>query len=155
MARLTPGLPASTSSSMARLTPGLSIISVDIVVDGQPPCWTLIFLSTSSLMASFRAGLHLTPASALGFHCCQHPRWTFIVASIRAGLLLLASTSSSTASLCAGLVLSFSSTSSSTASASCWSWALFFVDIVVDGQRLLLDLHHWSVVLTSSSQASK
>jgi len=92
------GLSISTSSLMARLTPGLSIISIDIVVDGQPPCWTLIFVNIivdsqppcwSSLDARISSGVSLLPASALDFYCFQHPRWTFIVASIRAGLLSL------------------------------------------------------------------
>ncbi len=48
------------------------------------------------------------PASALDFCWCQHPCWTFIAASIHAGLLLVASTLSSTASVscwtCLGLM---------------------------------------------------
>jgi hypothetical protein len=112
---------------------------VDLVLDGQHPlgllhrhhprgptaCVALLDSSTSTLlsMASSCAGLYLTPASALGIHCCQHPRWTFIVASIRAGLLLLALTLLSMASLRAGLVVSFSPTLLSTASVSCWTWA--------------------------------
>jgi hypothetical protein len=122
MARLTPGLSASTLLSMARLTPELSIISVDIVVDDQPPCWTLIFVNIavngqppcwSSLDASISSGVSLLPASALDFYRCQPPRWTFIIS--------------------VDIVVG--------GQPPCWTCAFFFVDIVVNGQRILLDLN--------------
>jgi hypothetical protein len=100
------------------------------------PASTLDFI-----VASICAGLLSVPASALDFCRCQPPRWTFVLASNRAGLLLLVSTSSSTASLHAGLVFSFSSTSSSMARVPA-GLGLYFVDIVIDGQLILLDLNH-------------
>ena len=74
-------------------------------------------------MASFHAGLHSTPESALEYHCCQHPSWTFIVASICAGLLLVPAS-----------LLDFYCCQHPR-----WTF-VGSINIVVDSQRLLLDL---------------
>ncbi len=54
------------------------------------------------------------PASELDFYSCQHLRWTFVGASILAGLLSLPASP-------LDLSFIFPSTSSSTASVSCWT----------------------------------
>jgi hypothetical protein len=61
----------------------------------------------------------LMPASALDFYRCQHPRWTFIGASIRAGLVLLPASA-----------LDFCYCQQPR-----WTFVIS-VDIVVDGQHL-------------------
>ena len=63
----------------------------------------------------------MLPASALNFYSCQHLRWTFIAASIRAGLLLVASTSSLTASVSCWTCLGLMPSHGLTGSFSFWS----------------------------------
>jgi hypothetical protein len=81
------------------------------------------------------------PASGLDLCRCQHPRWTFVIASNRAGLFIrvdIVVDGQYPCWTCAFFFVDMSSTSR----ASCWTWALIFVDIVVEGQLILLDLNH-------------
>ena len=81
------------------------------------------------------------PASALDFYRCQPPRWTFIGASIQAGLVSLPASaldfcycqqSRWTFVISVDIVVD--------GQHPCWTCAFFSGNIVVDGPRLLLDL---------------